>query len=298
MPLPVPPLAALHEVQVRHRNAIALAGVSLQVHSGEVLALLGRNGAGKTTAIAVLLGLRRPDAGRVELLGGDPQRRSQREQVGVMLQSTALPPKLRVGELVEQFRASYPRPRPLSDCLAIAGVQDLQRRSYGQLSGGQQRRVQFSIALCGAPRLLFLDEPTTGLDIEARQAMWQAIGQLRAEGCGIVLTTHYLEEAEALAGRVVVLEQGRVLADGPLATFRPQLAPRRIHCRSGLDVAVVRGWHGVMEARRVGDQLQLLAEPAEPVVARLLAEDPLLRELDVRGGGLAEAFVELTREVA
>lgn len=298
MPLHAPPLATLHDVQVRYRNAIALAGVSLQVRPGEVLALLGRNGAGKTTAIAVLLGLRRPDAGQVTLLGGDPQCRSQREQVGVMLQDTALPPKLRVGELVEQFRASYPRPRPLADCLAIAGVQDLQQRAYGQLSGGQQRRVQFAIALCGGPRLLFLDEPTTGLDIEARQAMWHAIAQLRAEGCGIVLTTHYLEEAEALASRVVVLEQGRVLADGPLATFRPQLAPRWVRCRSGLDVALLQGWQGVIEARRAGDHLELLAEPAEPVVARLLAEDPQLSELDVRGGGLAEAFVELTREAA
>jgi len=216
----------------------------------------------------------------------------------VMLQSTALPPNLRVGELVEQFQASYPRPRPLAECLAIAGVRDLRERPYGALSGGQQRRVQFAIAVCGGPRLLFLDEPTTGLDIEARQAIWDAIATLRQEGCGIVLTTHYLEEAEALAGRVVVMERGQVLADGPLATFRPQLAPRRIRCRSRLDVAHVRGWEGVIDARREGDHLQLLAEPAEAVVARLLAEDPQLRELDVRGGGLAGAFVEMTREAA
>ena len=298
MTVHTPPLAVLQDVQVRYRNAHALAGISLQVHAGEVLALLGRNGAGKSTAIAVMLGLRLPDGGHAELLGGDPQSRAQREQVGVMLQSTGLPPKLRVGELVDQFRASYPQPRPLADCLALAGVHDLQRRFYGQLSGGQQRRVQFAIALCGGPRLLFLDEPTTGLDIEARQTMWQAIGALRVDGCGIVLTTHYLEEAEALASRVVVLEQGRILADGPLATFRPQLAPRRIRCCSGLDVAVVRSWHGVIDARRSGELLELLAEPAEPVVARLLAEDPLLHGLDVRGGGLAEAFVEMTREAA
>lgn len=298
MHLDAPPLAVLDQVHVRYRNVQALAEVSLQVQGSEVLALLGRNGAGKSTAIAVLLGLRRPDSGQVQLLGGDPQHRAQREQVGVMLQSTALPPKLRVGELVEQFQASYPRPRPLAECLAIAGVQDLRERPYGALSGGQQRRVQFAIALCGGPRLLFLDEPTTGLDIEARQAIWDAIATLRQEGCGIVLTTHYLEEAEALAGRVVVMERGQVLADGPLATFRPQLAPRRIRCRSRLDVAHVRGWEGVIDARREGDHLQLLAEPAEAVVARLLAEDPLLRELDVRGGGLAEAFVEMTREAA
>lgn len=292
------PLAALHAVQVRYRATQALHGISLQVHPGQVLAVLGRNGAGKSTAIAVMLGLRRADEGHAELLGGDPQSRRQREQVGVMLQSTALPEKLRVGELVDQFRASYPHPRALHDCLALAGVAPLRQRFYGELSGGQQRRVQFAIAMCGRPRLLFLDEPTTGLDIEARQAMWQAIRQLVAEGCGIVLTTHYLEEAEALAGRVIVLEQGRVVADGPLASFRPQLAPRQIRCRSVLSEEEVQRWPGVREVQRSGDHLRLLAEPAEPVVARLLAEDPSLQELDVRGGGLAEAFVELTREAA
>ena len=292
------PLATLHAVRVRYRSTQALHGVSLQVHSGQVLAVLGRNGAGKSTAIAVMLGLRRADEGHAELFGGDPQSRRQREQVGVMLQSTVLPEKLRVGELVDQFRASYPRPRPLLDCLALAGVESLQQRYYGELSGGQQRRVQFAIAMCGGPRLLFLDEPTTGLDIEARHAMWQAIRRLVAEGCGIVLTTHYLEEAEALAERVVVLEQGRVVADGPLASFRPQLAPRQIRCRSVLSEAEVQRWPGVREVQRTGAHLRLLAEPAEPVVARLLAEDPSLQELDVRGGGLAEAFVELTREAA
>lgn len=296
--LPSPPLASLHEVDVHYRSTHALRGLSLQINAGEVVTLLGRNGAGKSTAIAVLLGLRRADAGQALLLGGDPQQRRQREHVGVMLQATALPPRLRVGELIDQFRASYPAPRPLQECLALAGVEALQRLSYGELSGGQQRRVQFAIALCGRPRLLFLDEPTTGLDVEARQAMWQSIRELVTQGCGVVLTTHYLEEAEALAERVVVLEQGRVLADGPLAAFRPQLSPRRIRCRSQLEVAQVRQWPGVQDAQRDGEHLQVLAEPAEPVVARLLATDPALHDLDVRGGGLAEAFVELTRDAA
>lgn len=299
--LPIPhtgPLAELHAVQVRHAAVTALDGLSLRIEAGQVLALLGRNGAGKTTAISVLLGLRRPDAGRAVLLGGDPQQRRQRQQVGVMLQQAGLPEKLRVAELVQQFSASYPRPRSWQACLALAGISDLAQRPYGQLSGGQQRRVQFAIAVCGQPRLLFLDEPTTGLDIEARQAMWEAIRALVNEGCGVVLTTHYLEEAEALAQRVVVLEQGRVRADGPLAGFRAQLAPRRIRCRSRLDPGHVASWPGVQQAQHEGGHLQVLAEPAEAVVARLLSEDPTLSELDVRGGGLADAFVELTREAA
>ncbi len=293
-----PPLAELHAVQVRHAAITALDGLDLCIAPGEVVALLGRNGAGKTTAISVLLGLRRPDAGRAVLLGGDPQDRRQRQQVGVMLQQAGLPEKLRVAELVQQFSASYPQPRPWQTCLALAGIGELAHRPYGQLSGGQQRRVQFAIAVCGRPRLLFLDEPTTGLDIEARHAMWDAVRALVAEGCGVVLTTHYLEEAEALAQRVVVLEQGRVLADGPLAGFRAQLAPRRIRCRSVLDSHAVALWPGVQQVLREGAHLQVLAEPAEAVVARLLAEDPTLNELDVRGGGLADAFVELTREAA
>lgn len=215
-----PSLARLQQVQVRYRDHTALHGIDLQVRAGQVLALLGRNGAGKSTAISVLLGLRRADAGQVELLGGDPQQRASRIGLGVMLQSTSLPPMLRVDELVVQASACYPDPMPLQEVLQRAGLQALARRRYGQLSGGQQRAVQFAIALCGRPRVLFLDEPTTGLDIQARQAMWQAIRQLVAEGCGALLTTHYLEEAEALAQQVVVLEQGRVLADAPLSELR------------------------------------------------------------------------------
>ena len=291
-------LATLRDAQVHYGAVAALQGVSFSLQRGEVLALLGRNGAGKSTAISVLLGLRTLDAGQAELLGGDPQQRASRRGIGVMLQSTALPPVLQVDELIALASACYDDPRPLEECLALAGLADLARRRYGQLSGGQQRRVQFAIALCGRPQLLFLDEPTTGLDIQARQALWQAIRQLASEGCGVLLTTHYLEEAEALAQRVVVIEQGRVLADGPLAQFRQQLAPRRIRCRSALDAEVLKTWPGVREVQRDGLRLQLLAEPAEPVVARLLAEDPQLQELEVHGGGLADAFVELTREAA
>ena len=231
-----PSLARLQQVQVRYRDHTALHGIDLQVRAGQVLALLGRNGAGKSTAISVLLGLRRADGGQVELLGGDPQQGASRIGLGVMLQSTSLPPMLQVDELVAQASACYPDPMPLQEVLQRAGLQALARRRYGQLSGGQQRAVQFAIALCGRPRVLFLDEPTTGLDIQARQVMWQAIRQLVAEGCGVLLTTHYLEEAEALAQQVVVLEQGRVLADAPLSELRLADRPRRIRCRSGLPV--------------------------------------------------------------
>ena len=293
-----PSLAHLQQVQVRYRDHTALHGIDLQVRAGQVLALLGRNGAGKSTAISVLLGLRRADAGQVELLGGDPQQRACRLGLGLMLQSTSLPAMLQVDELVAQASACYPDPMPLAEVLQRAGLQALAQRRYGQLSGGQQRCVQFAIAVCGRPRVLFLDEPTTGLDIQARQVMWQAIRELVAEGCGVLLTTHYLEEAEALAQRVVVLEQGRVLADAPLSELRLADRPRRIRCRSALQVADLQGWPGVLQIQRDGHYLQLLAQPAEPVVARLLAADAQLQELEVQGGGLADAFLDLTREAA
>src|SRR6185312_17422714 len=156
----------------------------------------------------------------VRLFGMDPHRIEARRHIGVMLQDAVLPPTLRVGELIRLTASYYPSPRSIAESAELAGVADLLRRPYGKLSGGQQRRVQFALALCGRPRLLFLDEPTVGMDIDARQKLWNAIRALVAEGVSVVLTTHYLEEAEALAQRVVVLGQGRVLSEGSVDDLR------------------------------------------------------------------------------
>ena len=201
-------LARLHGASKSYGTLRALDGVDLELRGGELLAVLGPNGAGKTTAIGLLLGLLRADAGEVELFGMDPQRIEARRGIGVMLQDAALPPTLRVGELIRLTASYYPSPRSVAECAELAGVADLLRRPYGKLSGGQQRRVQFALALCGRPRLLFLDEPTVGMDIEAREKLWATIRSLVAEGASVVLTTHYLEEAEALADRVCVMARG------------------------------------------------------------------------------------------
>jgi len=198
-------VARLAATVKRYGPLTALDGVDLAVRRGELLALLGPNGAGKSTSIGLLLGLIRPDAGRAELFGLDPQRIEARRRIGVMLQSANLPATLRVGELLRLTMSYYPNPRGFDETAALAGLADLLLRPYGKLSGGQQRRVQFALALCGRPELLFLDEPTVGMDIDARQKLWAAMRALVAEGCAVVLTTHYLEEAEALAQRVVVL---------------------------------------------------------------------------------------------
>jgi ABC-2 type transport system ATP-binding protein len=280
----------------RYDRLTALDGVDLVLRRGELLAVLGPNGAGKSTSIGLLLGLIRPDAGRAELFGLDPQRIEARRRIGVMLQSAMLPQTLRVCELLRLTASYYPKPRTLAESAELAGISDLLMRPYGKLSGGQQRRVQFALALCGRPELLFLDEPTVGMDIDARQKLWAAMRALVAEGCSVVLTTHYLEEAEALAQRVVVLGQGRVLSEGSVDALRARVALTRIRCISDLDADAISRWPQVAGATREGERLRITTAAAENVVRRLLDADPALSELEVQRAGLAEAFTELTRE--
>jgi ABC-2 type transport system ATP-binding protein len=291
-------MARLCDAGKRYGAVIALDNVDLVLRGGEVHALLGANGAGKTTAIALLLGLLQADAGDVELFGTAPQSLHARRRIGIMLQSTALQETLQVRELLDLTRSYYPDPRSVADCVALAGLDGLMGRRYGKLSGGQQRRVQFALAICGRPRVLFLDEPTTGLDIEARQGLWRAIRELVAQGSAVLLTTHYIEEAEALADRVTVLARGRVVAAGAMHEVRARVSQRRIRCISTLDVDTVSTWPQVHSAQRDGEHIDVIVESAEDVVRRLLAEDPGLRELEIQRAGLADAFLEITRDPA
>ena len=286
------------DVIKRYGASTALDGLDLRVQGGELLALLGPNGAGKTTAIALGLGLLDADGGEVQLFGQSPHALAARRGIGVMLQSAGLPETLKVCELLAQARAAYAQPYDIGDCVRMAGLDGLMDRRYGKLSGGQQRRVQFALAICGRPRLLFLDEPTVGLDIEARETMWRTIRALVADGCAIVLTTHYLEEAEALADRVAVIAQGRIVAAGSVAQVRARVAQKRIRCVSALDTGVVAAWPQVRSANRNGERIEVVTDAAEAIVRRLLAEDASLGELEIQRAGLAEAFVEITRAAA
>lgn len=293
-----PPVASLAGAVKRYAGTVALDGVDLLLQRGELLALLGPNGAGKSTAIALLLGLLRADQGEVRLFDQDPARIEARRRIGVMLQNAELPASLRVRELLRLAASYYPAPRTLAESAELAGIGDLLGRYYGKLSGGQQRRVQFALALCGRPELLFLDEPTVGMDIDARRTLWAAIRHLIAEGCAVVLTTHYLEEAEALADRVCVLAQGKVLSVGSVDDLRARVSATYIRCLSALPASVVATWPAVREARQEQGRLLIVTDEAERIVRQLLEGDPGLRELEVRRAGLAEAFGALTRDTA
>ncbi|MFL6548700.1 MAG: ABC transporter ATP-binding protein [Povalibacter sp.] len=294
-------VAELSGVRKSYDKTQALNGVDLQVRRGEVLALLGQNGAGKSTAISLLLGLQEPDAGTVRLFGKSfdlPDIMEARRQVGVMLQDVALPPESRVRELVELSSSYYSSPFALDEVLTLTGTDSIAQRPYGKLSGGQQRLAQFAMAVCGRPRLLFLDEPTTGLDVQAREVLWNTVRELVRNGCSVVLTTHYLEEAEALADRIAVLARGSIVATGSVAEIRAVVSRKRIRCVTNLHADQVRHWPGVADVAADGLRLDITTSDAELVTRRLLTTDAMLSDLEVSQASLAEALIELTQEAA
>ena len=293
-----PTLAELSDVTKRYGSIDALKPLTLRIGAGRVTALLGPNGAGKTTAVKLLLGLTRPTTGTVRLFGMEPSSRAARQRTGVMLQVAKVPDTLRVREHLELFRSYYPTPMSMNEALAAAGLEAIANRKYGELSGGQKQRVQFALAICGNPDLLFLDEPTVGLDVESRRTFWQEVRRLAARGCAILLTTHYLEEADALADRVVVLNRGEVVTDATPAEMKALAAARRIRCVSALAPDRIAAIRGVVSVRQDGAAVEVLTNHAEDVSRELLQSDPSLSGLEITGAGLEEAFLAITAPAA
>jgi ABC-type multidrug transport system ATPase subunit len=296
--LPEPPLATLDRVTKRYGDTLALDGLSLRILPGELLAVLGPNGAGKSSAIGLWLGILEPEVGAVSLLGGSPLYAGNRLGIGVMMQDVELTPLLSVREQIELTASYYPQPLGVDEVIALTGLQAIADKRYGSLSGGQKRMLQFALATCGRPRLLFLDEPTVGLDQQARERVWRTIRSLVDGGCAVLLTTHYLEEAEALADRVAVMMGGKCIAEGSVTEMRALVSSKRVSCLSGIDAQAVRAWPGVVEAVRDSDLLHVTAIDAEAVVQQLFRVDPGLRQLEVRQASLADAFKQLTLKEA
>jgi len=274
---------------------VALRNLNLEVRAGELLALLGPNGAGKTTLVRMLLGLARADSGSVSVFGADPHHGHVQPRLGAMLQVGRVPETLRVREHIDLFSSYYPAPLPLQETFQIAGIEDIKDRPFGELSGGQKQRVLFGIAICGNPDLLFLDEPSVGLDVEARRLMWGQIRTLIARGKTVLLTTHYLNEADALADRILVLDKGSIVAEGTPAEIKVRAMGKQIRCTSRLSLEEVRQIPGVLSAKADRNAFELRVNTAEPVVRELLQRDSWLGDLEVTNAGLEEAFLALTQ---
>ncbi|MBB2923490.1 ABC transporter ATP-binding protein [Cellulomonas cellasea] len=289
-----------HVVQVegvtrRFGAVTALDDVSLDVPEGELVGLLGPNGAGKTTLLSLVSGIRKPDAGEIRLFGRSPRDAAARLALGTTPQETGLPPTLKVGEVVDLVAGHFPDPMPRGEVLERFGIGDLAGRQTGGLSGGQKRRLAVALALVGRPRLVLLDEPTTGLDVEARHVLWDALRQYHADGATVLLTSHYLEEIEALSERVVVIGEGRVLADDSLAAVLDLVAVRRVLVSVPEHAAAALARiPEVVSAERDGDRWTLLASDADAVVRTLVRDDVPFSSLEVRGASLEEAFLALT----
>ena len=289
-------VAHLERVNKNYESVRALRGVDFRVRSGEVVALLGPNGAGKTTAVKLLLGLLQPNSGKVRVFGGDPTNPENRMRAGAMLQVGRVPETLRVREHIDLFSSYYQKPMPLADVLAAAGLEEISNRKFGDLSGGQRQRLLFALAICGDPDLLFLDEPTVGLDVEARRMLWDEIRRLVSRGKTVLLTTHYLQEADALADRVAVINQGEIIAEGTPSEIKAQTAGKRIRCITSLTMTALRQISGVTEVKEDREAVEIHTPQAESVVRELLARDAMLSGLEVTSAGLEEAFLALTQE--
>jgi ABC-2 type transport system ATP-binding protein len=289
-------VASLEGVNKNYGKVQALKGVNFRVRAGEVVALLGPNGAGKTTAVKLLLGLLQPNTGKVRVLGGDPTNPENRMRTGAMLQVGRVPETLRVREHIDLFSSYYQNPLPAAAVLAAAGLENLSERKFGDLSGGQRQRVLFALAICGNPDLLFLDEPTVGLDVEARRLLWEQIRQLVGRGKTILLTTHYLQEADALADRVAVINKGEIIAEGSPSDIKAQTAGKRIRCITRLTIDTLRQIPGVTEVKEDREAFEIHTPEAEPVLRELLALDVNLSGLEVSAAGLEEAFLALTQD--
>jgi ABC-2 type transport system ATP-binding protein len=273
----------------------AVRSIDLAIAPGETVALLGPNGAGKSTTIDLVLGLSRPDSGHVSVFGRPPADAVAAGLVGGMLQTGSLLPFLSVRELVTMVASLYPRPLPVDEVLALTGITEVADRPTGRLSGGQAQRVRFASALAANPDLLLLDEPTAALDVAGRHEFWASVRAVAAHGKTVIFATHYLEEADAYADRIVLLARGRIVADGPATEIKARVGGRTISATlPGVEVAVLAALPGVISADRRGDAVILACADAEAALRELLGRYPDIRDIEVRGAGLEDAFLALT----
>ena len=294
MPVGTPAVEILN-VSKRFGEVQALQDVTLTIDAGEVVAMLGPNGAGKTTSISIMLGTRQPTSGTARLFGLDPRDLRARSRIGVMLQESGIPGMLRVEEIVGLFASYYPAPLQVPQAIAMAGLQEKAKSLVRDLSGGQRQRLYLALAVCGDPDVLFLDEPTVGMDVEGRRNFLAEIGELAGRGRTIVLTTHYLEEADQLARRIIVIDRGHVIADASPADIKARVAAKHVMFTSDRQVTASELEGLPLTGTQIDDhRVRLLTNEPETVVRELFRRDFAIHDLEVGGADLEEAFVAMT----
>ncbi len=273
----------------------AVRGIDISIETGETVALLGPNGAGKSTTIDMILGLAKPDAGTVSVLGGPPTDAVDAGWIGAMLQTGALIRDLTVGELVAMVASLYPQPLDVAETLELTGLTEAAGQRTQKLSGGQTQRVRFAVALVSNPKLLVLDEPTVAMDVEGRRSFWATMREQAAHGRTILFATHYLEEADAYADRAVLMAHGLVVADGPPTEIRAMVGSRTIRATlPGADLDALGRLPGVSAVERRGEAVVLACTDSDQAIRALLSEHPQARDIEIAAAGLEEAFLQLT----
>jgi len=303
------PGIVLSRLSKSYGNVHAVRSVDLAIAPGETVAILGPNGAGKTTTIEMVLGLTRPDSGTVTLFGKSPAQAVATGAVGGMLQTGALVEYLSVRELVTMVASVYPRPLPVEQAMRLAGVTEFADRRTNKLSGGQTQRVRFAIALVSNPDLFMLDEPTAAVDVEGRREFWASIRAVAAEGKTVIFATHYLEEADAYADRIVLMARGRIVADGPATEIKAKVSGRILRATIPVggpagpadpadpaDTAALATLPGVTNAERHGEAVILTCADSDLTLRALLSRFPAARDIEVAGAGIEEAFMALTAD--
>jgi ABC-2 type transport system ATP-binding protein len=288
-------VATVSNLNKSFAGKVALKNLNLDIQANQVLAILGANGAGKTTLINILLGRLQADSGDINVLGHQAGNIIAKRQTGAMLQVANLPETLKIKEHIQLFQSYYPNPMDYKQVIAYAGLQDLQQRYSRKLSGGEKQRLLFALSICGNPTLLFLDEPSVGMDVEARQGLWQAIVDLRNRGTAIVLTTHYLQEAESLADQIVLLKNGEIIKHGNTDDFKASVSHKLIRFCSKQSQQYFANLPAVVMASQSGKYTTLQSTNTNQSLLALLALDPDIEDLTVQGAGLEDAFLHLNK---
>ncbi len=290
---------SMKQVSKRFGQVFAVENVSLTIEKGSSVALLGPNGAGKTTTIAMLLGLTAPTHGEVKLFDKDPSYPDVKVKIGAMLQDVSVPDRLTVKETISMFCDFYPKPMSVQSLLSLSGLDTYASKMANSLSGGLKRRLQFAIALAGDPDLLFLDEPTVGMDVESRHAFWKVIQSLIEQQKTVLLTTHDLQEAEVLTKRILVMQKGKLIADGTAEQIKKSFSHRFVSFQIDAVEDYEReflAWSEVSSVQRKDGRLVLITDYPDDIVRKIVEAKIPFREIEVKDSGLEDAFIRITNQ--